>query len=114
MLRDLSGLNQLDKCHTRPCSLPGEGARMCTSARHQPLNADPDTMSHTFDQLKSAIEGQTPCQLSKTRDEDGERTYTLLDGCGDAMGDAFPDLEEVYFYVSNNDQVLEELKSCAS
>ena len=69
---------------------------------------------YTFDQLKSAIEGQTPCQLIKTRDEDGYRTYTLLDGCGDAMGDAFPDLDEVYFYVSNNDQVLEELKSCAS
>ncbi len=30
------------------------------------------------------------------------------------MGDAFPDLEEVYFYVTNNDDVLEELKSCAS
>jgi hypothetical protein len=67
-------------------------------------------MTHTFDQLKSAIEGQTPCQLIKTRDEDGYRTYTLLDGCGDAMGDAFPDLEEVYFYVSNNDQVREELQ----
>ena len=70
--------------------------------------------THTFEQLKSAIEGQTPCRLVKTRDEDGYRTYTLLDGCGDAMGDAFPDLKEVYFYVSNNDQVLEELKSCVS
>ena len=87
---------------------------MTTSAEHTNSPTDPDTMSHTFAQLKSAIEGQTPCQLIITRDEDGERTYTLLDGCGDPMGDAFPDLEEVYFYVSNNDQVLEELKSCAS
>lgn len=71
-------------------------------------------MNHTFDQLNEAIQAHTPCRLTKTRDEDGERTYTLLDGCGDAMGDAFPDLEEVYFYVTNNDDVLEELKSCAS
>ena len=70
--------------------------------------------SYTFDQLNQAIQAHTPCQLIKTRDEDGERTYTLLDGCGDAMGDAFPDLDEVYFYVTNNDDVLEELKSCAS
>ena len=69
---------------------------------------------YIFDQLKSAIEGQTTCQLIKTEDEDGDRTYTLLDGCGDAMGDAFPDLEEVYIYVSNNDQVREELESCDS
>lgn len=69
-------------------------------------------MSHTFDQLNEAIQAHTPCTLTKTRDEDGERTYTLLDGCGDPMGDAFPDLEEVYFYVTNNDDVLEELKQC--
>ena len=71
-------------------------------------------MSHTFDQLYEAIQAHTPCTLTKTRDEDGERTYTLLDGCGDAMGDAFPDLNEVYFYVTNNDDVLEELKKCDS
>ena len=87
---------------------------MTTSAEHTNSPTDHSTMSHTFDQLNEAIQAHTPCQLIKTRDEDGERTYTLLDGCGDAMGDAFPDLDEVYFYVTNNDDVLEELKSCVS
>ena len=84
---------------------------MDPSAEHTNSPTDTDTMSHTFDQLNEAIQAHTPCQLIKTRDEDGERTYTLLDGCGDAMGDAFPDLEEVYFYVTNNDDVLAELSA---
>ena len=93
-----------------PCQVKGQECAHRQDTNHStPIHA----MSYTFDQLKSAIEGQTPCQLIKTQDEDGERTYTLLDGCGDPMGDAFPDLEEVYFYVSNNDQVREELQ-CAS
>jgi len=88
---------------------------MWSSARHQPINADHNTMislsklPYNFRQLKEAVQACTPCTLVKTRDEDGDRTYTLLDGCGDPMGDAFPDLLEVYYLITNDQDVFNYL-----
>lgn len=66
-------------------------------------------LDYNFKQLKEAVQACTPCTLVKTRDEDGDRTYTLLDGCGDPMGDEFPDLLEVYYLVTNDKDVFNYL-----
>ena len=39
--------------------------------------------------------------------------FTLLDGCGDAMGDDFWDLEDVVDYITQNEEIENELLALA-
>ena len=85
---------------------------MCTSAEHTNSPTDPDTMSnttYTFQQLNNALTNCTSFFLRKGRDEEGETTYHLLDGCGDQDGDPFTDLYDVQTYITNDQDVFNYL-----
>ena len=84
---------------------------MWSSARHQPLNADQHTMNTTysFQQLNNALTNCTSFFLRKGKDEEGETTYHLLDGCGDQDGDPFYDLYDVQTYITNDQDVFNYL-----
>ena len=68
---------------------------------------------YTFTQLDAALQSCTGYYLAKTKDEDGELAYALLDGCGDQEGELFDDLEEVAYYITNNSQVEQYLSQLA-
>jgi hypothetical protein len=68
---------------------------------------------YTFNQLQAALSACTSYYLRQVKDEDGELAYALLDGCGDQDGDLFYDLEEVGYYITNNDDVADYLAELA-
>ena len=68
---------------------------------------------YTFNQLQAALSACTGYYLRQVKDEDGELAYALLDGCGDQDGDLFYDLEEVGYYITNNDDVADYLAELA-
>ena len=69
----------------------------------------PNACPYTLAQLRDAVMSHTPCDIQRAKDEDGDTVFLLLDGCGDAMGDPFPDLTELYCYVTGNQDVFDHL-----
>ena len=65
-------------------------------------------MNYTFEQLKESIQETTGYDLVQ-RFSDDEDEYVLIDPYGDQDGDPFYDLEDVYDYITNNDQVNDYL-----
>ena len=57
-----------------------------------------------FDQLRDAVLECTSYDLVQ-RFSDDEDEYVLIDPYGDVDGDPFYDIEDVYDYIINNDQV---------
>lgn len=66
-------------------------------------------MSFTFQQLNNACTNCTAFFIRKGKDEEGETTYQLVDGCGDDFQDPFYDLSDVQDYIMNNDEVKQYL-----
>ena len=62
-------------------------------------------MSYTFQQINNALTNCSSFFLRKGKDEQGETTYHLLDGCGDQDGDPFYELIDVVDYITNNSDV---------
>ena len=62
-----------------------------------------------FQQLNNACTNCTSFFIRKGKDEDGETTYQLVDGCGDDYQDPFYDLIDVQDYITNDEQVHEYL-----
>ena len=67
-------------------------------------------MNFTFDQLRDSVQECTGYDLLPVFDDEHD-SYILVDPCGDQDGDPFDNLEDVYDYISNNDQVNEYLKT---
>ena len=64
--------------------------------------------NYTFDELKEAVEESTSFTLRMRYNKDeGQFDYELVDGFGDVWGDAFYTLEDVYYYVMDNEDVAE-------
>jgi hypothetical protein len=63
-----------------------------------------DAIAYTFDQLRDAVQECTSYDLVQ-RFSDDEDEYVLIDPYGDVDGDPFYDIEDVYNYIINNDQV---------
>ncbi len=64
----------------------------------------------TFNQINNAIQNYTPCFLTKGYCKDEKSFFYLLkDGCGDAIGDEFWELDDVLDYVCNNQDVSNHL-----
>lgn len=85
---------------------------MTTSAEHTNSPTDHSTMTNTtysFQQLNNALTNCTSFFLRKGKDEEGETTYHLLDGCGDQDGDPFYDLYDVQAYITNDQDVFNYL-----
>jgi hypothetical protein len=61
-------------------------------------------MTYSFDQLRDAVQECTSYDLVQ-RFSDDEDEYVLIDPYGDQDGDPFYDIEDVYDYIINNDQV---------
>ena len=66
------------------------------------------TMNFTFEQLKDAVQECTGYDLVQRFDDDIDE-YVLIDPYGDQDGDPFYDLNDVYDYITDNDQVNEYL-----
>lgn len=69
-----------------------------------PTCSTTNTMTYTFDQLRSAVQECTSYDLVQRIDED-EYEYVLIDPFGDEDGDPFYDLVDVEDFIRNNDQV---------
>ena len=67
---------------------------------------------YSFDQLRDAVRECTSYDLVQRFDDDIDE-YVLIDPYGDQDGDPFYDLEDVYDYITNNDQVNEYLNDLA-
>ncbi len=65
--------------------------------------------TYSFQQLNNALTNCTSFFLRKGKDEEGETTYHLLDGCGDQDGDPFYDLYDVQAYITNDQDVFNYL-----
>ena len=65
-------------------------------------------MNYTFEQLKESIQETTGYDLIQHFDDEHDE-YILIDPYGDQDGDPFYDLEDVYDYITNNDQVNDYL-----
>ena len=70
------------------------------------------TMTYTFDQLRDAVQECTSYDLVQVFDDEHDE-YILIDPYGDQDGDPFYDLEDVYDYITDNDQVNEYLNDLA-
>lgn len=64
----------------------------------------------TFQQLNNACTDCTSFFIRKGKDEEGETTYQLVDGCGDDHEDPFYDLFDLEVYIRNNEEVNEYLE----
>jgi phage major head subunit gpT-like protein len=65
-------------------------------------------MKYDFFQLKDAINSCTAYDLQAVFDDDHDQ-YILVDPYGDVDGDPFYELDDVYDYITNNEQVAEYL-----
>ena len=59
---------------------------------------------YSFDQLQRAVQECTSYDLVQ-RFSDDEDEYVLIDPYGDVDGDPFYDLNDVYDFITNNEQV---------
>ena len=69
-------------------------------------------MTYTFDQLRDAVQECTSYDLQQIFDDEQD-AYVLIDPYGDQDGDEFYDLEDVYDYITNNEQVAKYLEKIA-
>ena len=67
-------------------------------------------MDFTFFQLRDAVQDCTSYDLQAVFDDEHDE-YVLIDPCGDQDGDSFADLDDVYDYITNNDQVNDYLNA---
>jgi hypothetical protein len=63
-----------------------------------------------FDQLRDAVRECTSYDLVQ-RFSDDEDEYVLIDPYGDQDGDPFYDLDDVFDFITNNEQVAEYLNA---
>ena len=68
------------------------------------ISANGDTIVNTFDQLRDAVRECTSYDLVQ-RFSDDDDVYVLLDPYGDQDGDPFYDLDDVFDFIINNEQV---------
>ena len=66
------------------------------------------TTDFTFEQLREAVQECTGYDLIQVFDDDHDE-YQLVDPYGDQDGDPFMYLDDVYDYITDNDQVNEYL-----
>jgi len=59
---------------------------------------------YSFDQLQRAVQECTSYDLVQRFDDDIDE-YVLIDPYGDVDGDPFYDLDDVYDFITNNEQV---------
>ena len=65
---------------------------------------------YTFDQLRDAVRECTSYDLVQRFDDEHDE-YVLIDAFGDQDGDAFTDLDDVYDYITDNEQVNDYLNA---
>ena len=70
-------------------------------------------MNFSFFQLRDAVQECTSYDLQAVFDDEHDE-YILIDPFGDQDGDSFADLDDVYDYITNNEQVNEYLKTMFS
>ena len=68
------------------------------------ISTNGDAIANTFDQLRDAVRECTSYDLVQ-RFSDDEDEYVLIDPYGDVDGDPFYDLDDVFDYIINNEQV---------
>ena len=61
-------------------------------------------MNFSFFQLRDAVQECTSYDLVTVFDDEND-AYILIDPYGEQDGDAFTDLDDVYDYITNNEQV---------
>ena len=66
-------------------------------------------MDFTFDQLRDAVQECTSYDLQEVSIDDEHYEYALIDPFGDQEGDGFEYLEDVYDYITNDEDVAEYL-----
>jgi hypothetical protein len=66
-------------------------------------------MDYTFDQLRDAVQECTSYDLHEVSIDDEHYEYALIDPYGDQDGDGFAYLDDVYDYITNNEDVAEYL-----
>ena len=74
------------------------------------ISTNGDAIANTFDQLRDAVRECTSYDLVQ-RFSDDEDEYVLIDPYGDQDGDPFYDLDDVFDYIINNEQVAEYLNA---
>ena len=67
-------------------------------------------MNFDFFQLRDAVQECTSYDLQAVFDDDHDH-YVLIDPYGDQDGDAFTDLDDVYDYITDNEQVNDYLNA---
>ena len=72
------------------------------------ISTNGDTIVNTFDQLRDAVRECTSYDLVQRFSEDDE-VYVLIDPYGDQDGDSFYDLDDVYAYITDNEQINDYL-----
>lgn len=70
-------------------------------------------MTYTFQQLREAVQECTSYDLHEVSPDDEHYEYVLIDPFGDQDGDGFECLEDVYDYITNNEQVAKYLEEIA-
>ena len=68
------------------------------------ISTNGDAIANTFDQLRDAVRECTSYDLVQ-RFSDDEDEYVLIDPYGDVDGDPFYDLDDVFDFIINNEQV---------
>ena len=62
------------------------------------------TFNYDFQQLRDAVQECTSYDLIEVFDDITDE-YVLIDAFGDQDGDPFPDLDSVYDYITNNEDI---------
>ena len=68
------------------------------------ISINGDAIANTFDQLRDAVRECTSYDLVQ-RFSDDEDEYVLIDPYGEQDGDPFYDLDDVFDFIINNEQV---------
>ena len=67
-------------------------------------------MDYSFFQLRDAVQECTSYDLQAVFDDEHDE-YILIDQYGDQVGYSFIDLDDVYDYITDNDQVNDYLNA---
>ena len=67
-------------------------------------------MNFSFFQLREAVQECTSYDLQADFDDEND-AYILIDPYGEQDGDSFTDLDDVYDYITNNEQVNDYLNA---
>jgi hypothetical protein len=66
-------------------------------------------MAYTFQQLANALDSCSSFWAKKSKDEEGNVIYLLMDGCGEQHGEAFEELIDLQDYITNNQDCFDYL-----